>query len=57
VPILSAVGAVGLIVKGLPLLTLISYLTWLLIGLVVYFLYSRKRSRLAPRPAITLPLP
>ncbi len=57
VPILSALGAIGLIVKGLPLMTLISYVTWLLIGLVVYFLYSRKRSRLAPVPAITLPRP
>jgi APA family basic amino acid/polyamine antiporter len=47
VPILSALGAIGLIVKGLPLLTIVSYVTWLLIGLAVYFGYSRRRSHIA----------
>lgn len=45
VPLLSAAGAVYLIVKGLPMLTITSYLTWLVIGLIVYFFYSRSRSR------------
>ena len=44
VPVLSAVLAVVLAVKGLPPRTLISYLVWLAIGLVVYFTYSRRRS-------------
>ena len=46
VPALSALGAVGLILKGLPLLTIGSYLVWLVLGLVVYFSYSRRRSKL-----------
>ncbi len=49
VPILSAVGAVGLIATGLPLLTIISYFIWLVIGLIVYFAYSRKRSKVGLR--------
>jgi APA family basic amino acid/polyamine antiporter len=55
VPILSAVGSIALIFNGLPPLTLVLYFTWLAIGLIVYFLYSRKHSRLAPGPAVTLP--
>jgi len=47
VPGLAALGALYLIIKGLPLMTIVSYLTWLVIGLVVYFFYSRKRSKLA----------
>jgi APA family basic amino acid/polyamine antiporter len=45
IPALSALGALFLMFKGLPLMTIISYFTWLVIGLVVYFAYSRKRSR------------
>lgn len=45
VPALSAIGAVALIATGLPLLTIVSYFVWLAIGLVVYFTYSRKRSK------------
>lgn len=48
VPILSALGALGLIVKGLPLMTLLSFFTWMLIGLAVYFSYSRKHSKVDP---------
>ncbi|MBV8644851.1 MAG: amino acid permease [Candidatus Eremiobacteraeota bacterium] len=44
VPALSAVAAIALVLKGLPVLTLVFYLTWLLIGLGVYFGYSRMRS-------------
>lgn len=47
VPALSALGALYLIFRGLPLTTILSYLTWLAIGLVIYFAYSRKRSKLA----------
>jgi APA family basic amino acid/polyamine antiporter len=47
VPALSAIGSIALIFNGLPLQTLELYFAWLVIGLVVYFLYSRKRSRLA----------
>ena len=50
VPALSALGAVYLIVRGLPLLTVVSYLTWLVIGLIVYFTYGRRHSKLARRP-------
>jgi len=46
VPILSALGALGLIVKGLPLLTLVSFFSWMIVGLGVYFLYSRQHSKL-----------
>ena len=45
VPILSALGALFLIAYGLPLMTIVSYLIWLVIGLCVYFFYSRRRSR------------
>lgn len=44
VPALSAIFALALAIKGLPLRTLALYLTWLVIGLVVYFTYSRRRS-------------
>jgi APA family basic amino acid/polyamine antiporter len=47
VPALSALGALYLIFRGLPLMTIISYLTWLVLGLIVYFGYSRRRSKLA----------
>ncbi len=47
VPALSALGSVYLITRGLPLLTVVSYLAWLVIGLVIYFTYSRKRSKVA----------
>ena len=45
VPILSALGALFLVVRGLPLLTLELYIAWLLIGLLIYFIYSRSRSK------------
>jgi APA family basic amino acid/polyamine antiporter len=46
VPALAALGALYLIFKGLPLMTIVSYLIWLAIGLVIYFTYSRRRSKL-----------
>jgi len=47
VPALSALGALYLIFRGLPFMTIASYLTWLVIGLIVYFSYGRRRSRIA----------
>jgi APA family basic amino acid/polyamine antiporter len=44
VPVLSALGALVLIVK-LPGLTFVSFTIWLVLGLAVYFGYSRKASR------------
>jgi APA family basic amino acid/polyamine antiporter len=46
VPAISALAALALIFKGLPLLTIVSYFTWLAIGLCVYFGYSQRRSSL-----------
>jgi APA family basic amino acid/polyamine antiporter len=47
VPALSAIGSIGLIVTGLPLFTILRYVAWLIIGLCVYFWYSRRHSRIA----------
>ena len=43
VPILSIVCCL-MLMMGLPLLTWIRFFVWLIIGLVVYFLYSRHRT-------------
>jgi len=51
VPALSALGAFGLIIKGLPLQTIAAFLTWMAIGLAVYFAYSRRRSAVGLLPA------
>jgi len=52
VPALSALGAVALILKGLPLLTIVSYVVWLVVGLLVYFLFSRRRSKVGRSQAL-----
>ena len=39
---------------GLPLLTWIRFFVWLLIGLCIYFLYSRKRSQFAENTSDSL---
>jgi APA family basic amino acid/polyamine antiporter len=44
-PLLSIIGCLVLIAK-LPALTIVRFLIWLAIGLVVYFAYGRKRSRI-----------
>jgi len=44
-PILSMLGSLLLIVS-LPLVTIIRFIIWLAIGLLIYFLYSRRHSRL-----------
>jgi APA family basic amino acid/polyamine antiporter len=45
IPILSIIGSIVLIVS-LPWVTLVRFVVWLAIGLVIYFLYSRHSSRL-----------
>ncbi len=42
-PVLSVVFC-GLLMAGLPVITWVRFFVWLVIGLFVYFLYSRKRS-------------
>jgi APA family basic amino acid/polyamine antiporter len=34
---------------GLPIMTWVRFFLWLIIGLVVYYFYSRKRSEFAPK--------
>ncbi|HTI15047.1 MAG TPA: amino acid permease [Dictyobacter sp.] len=45
-PILSIIGSIVLIVS-LPLVTILRFLVWLALGLILYFTYSRHKSRLA----------
>ncbi len=45
VPILSVIASLVLIVS-LPLVTILRFFIWLILGLIVYFLYSRHHSRL-----------
>ncbi len=47
IPILSILGSLVLVFSLKPL-TLGRFVLWLAIGLVIYFLYSRRRSRLEP---------
>jgi APA family basic amino acid/polyamine antiporter len=42
-PILS-VGACLFLAAGLPLITWMRFAVWLAVGLVIYFLYGRRRS-------------
>ncbi len=50
-PVLSVMFCV-LLMAGLPILTWLRFFVWLIIGLVVYMLYSRHRSEFSPRPAL-----
>ncbi len=45
IPILSMIASLVLIVS-LPLVTIIRFIIWLAIGLLIYFLYSRRHSKL-----------
>jgi APA family basic amino acid/polyamine antiporter len=45
IPLLSIVASVVLIVS-LPLVTILRFIIWLVVGLIIYFLYSRHHSRL-----------
>jgi basic amino acid/polyamine antiporter, APA family len=55
-PIISIVACFGLML-GLPIATWLRFVGWLAVGLVIYFLYSRKRSTLyTPRLAETTTL-
>ncbi len=48
VPVLAALGALFLI-YGLPHETVLGYFIWLVVGLAIYFGYSRRRSVLSVR--------
>ncbi|MBE3556794.1 MAG: amino acid permease [Firmicutes bacterium] len=52
VPLLAAAASIYLIVS-LPVLTLIRFGVWLLLGFLVYFLYSRKHSRIEEKILVT----
>ena len=45
IPILSVIASLVLIVS-LPWVTLVRFVVWLAVGLVIYFLYSRRKSHL-----------
>ncbi len=45
IPILSIIASIVLIVS-LPIVTLIRFVVWLLLGFIIYFLYSRRKSHL-----------
>ncbi len=47
-PILSILFC-GLLMTGLPIMTWVRFFLWLIIGLVIYYFYSRKRSEFAPK--------
>ena len=47
-PILSVIFC-ALLMAGLPILTWIRFFVWLILGMIVYWLYSRHRSEFSPR--------
>ena len=49
-PVLG-IGMCLFLMAGLPWVTWVRFVLWLLAGLVVYFWYGRKHSRLVARPA------
>ena len=51
-PIISVILCVGLM-AGLLVVTWLRFFAWLAIGLVIYFLYSRRHSEFATRSAVT----
>ena len=48
IPILSASSSASCLMAGLPAITWVRFFVWLIIGLFVYFFYSRKRSEFYP---------
>ena len=48
-PVIPALSVIFcfLLMAGLPIITWIRFFGWLIIGLVIYFLYSRHRSEFA----------
>jgi APA family basic amino acid/polyamine antiporter len=48
IPVLSVVFCF-LLMAGLPIITWCRFVIWLVIGLFIYFLYSRHRSEFAPK--------
>jgi basic amino acid/polyamine antiporter, APA family len=50
-PVLSVMFCV-LLMAGLPILTWLRFFFWLIIGLMVYILYSRHRSEFSPKTAL-----
>jgi APA family basic amino acid/polyamine antiporter len=47
IPLLSVLCCV-LLMTGLPVVTWVRFLLWLILGLAIYFLYSRKHSEFSP---------
>ncbi len=47
IPLLSILFC-GLLMSGLPVITWLRFFAWLIIGLCIYFLYSRKHSEFCP---------
>jgi basic amino acid/polyamine antiporter, APA family len=54
-PVTPALGILMclFLMKGLPALTWIRFVLWLLVGLVLYFLYGQRQSRLAEKGRLT----
>jgi APA family basic amino acid/polyamine antiporter len=48
-PLLSILGCIALIVE-LPPITIVRFFIWLALGLIVYYAYGRRRSRVAGAP-------
>lgn len=57
-PLIPVLGMLccGYLILNLPIATMVRFLIWMTIGIVVYFLYSRKRSILERRIDKILPL-
>lgn len=49
---LLAILFTGSLMASLPVVTWIRFVVWLVLGLIVYFLYGRKHSRLADKKAV-----
>ena len=50
IPLLSILGS-GVLIISLPLITIGRFFVWLAVGLVIYFLYSRRSSHLQRKDA------